>query len=285
MGLDSKERVVSMKFKLGSCIVTCVGLLCACSSSSGGGNGGGTSGTGSGGPQASTGGQTGAAGGAATSTAGKSGASGMTASSGGTGGASSAAGTSGGGNGGGNAAAGKGGAGGAGSGGASAAGSGGAGGSQSAGALTLQSVAFKDATKIDAKYRCTGPSPDLSWSGAASGTMSYALVLKDVTPGFSQGFLHWIIYDIPKSTTSLPENVPVGYMPASPAGAHQAPAYNGTAGFNGPCGGMNTYELTLYAIDVATLPGLSMSSAGADVVTAIDAHKVGTSKLTVMSAP
>ena len=156
-----------------------------------------------------------------------------------------------------------------------------------AGALSFSSMAFADGTKIATKYRCTGPSPDLRWSGAPSATKSFAIVLKDVTPGISQGFLHWVIYDIPASVSSLDEGVAVGAMPAQPAGAKQAAIWNGTLGFNGPCApsGTNTYELTLYAEDVASLPGLSSSSTGADVVTAIDAHKLASAKITITSMP
>jgi Raf kinase inhibitor-like YbhB/YbcL family protein len=157
----------------------------------------------------------------------------------------------------------------------------------SPGAFFVQSDAFKDGSKIDAKYRCMGPSPDLKWGGAPDKTMSYAVVLKDVTPGFSQNFLHWVIYDIPSSVSSLSENLAIGYEVADLKGAHQAPIWNGTLGFNGPCApsGTNTYELTLYALDVTTLPNLSMSSKGADVVSAIEAHALAMLKSTVMSSP
>lgn len=72
-----------------------------------------------------------------------------------------------------------------------------------AGGLELMSTAFMDGSKIAAKYRCMAPSPDLSWKGAPSATKSYAVVLEDVTMGFSKGFLHWVIYDIANGVTSL----------------------------------------------------------------------------------
>jgi Raf kinase inhibitor-like YbhB/YbcL family protein len=243
-----------MDFRVGLCAVACLGVLSACNSSTSPNNG--SSGK---------------------SAAGKSGGTGGKASSGGSGAAGKSSGTGGGG------AAGA--ASGNGTGGKSA-GTGGTSGS-GGGSLSVQSTAFKDGTKIDTKYRCTGPSPDLAWSGAPSASMSYAAVLKDVTPGISQGFLHWVIYDIPGTVTSLPENVPIGYAPAAPAGAHQAPIWNSTVGFNGPCApsGTNTYELTVYALDAATLSDLNMSSKGADAVTAIEAHKLASAKLTVMSMP
>jgi phosphatidylethanolamine-binding protein (PEBP) family uncharacterized protein len=50
--------------------------------------------------------------------------------------------------------------------------------------------------------------------------------------------------------------------PADPAGAKQAPSPFGNIGYLGPCSedNINTYEFTIYAIDVATLPGLDQNS-------------------------
>ena len=119
--------------------------------------------------------------------------------------------------------------------------------------------------------------------------MSYAIFFKDVTPGGgTNGFVHWVIYDIPSTVTMLAEGVPSGYMPATPAGAKQAPNYDVMPQYAGPCfpfpGTVNTYEFALYALDVATLPMLTMSSNGAAVQTQLDAHKVGMPvKLTIKS--
>jgi len=159
--------------------------------------------------------------------------------------------------------------------------------SAAASGFAITSMAFADGSKIANKYRCTGPSPDLRWSGAPAAAKSFAIVMKDVTPGVSNGFLHWVIYDIPASVSSLDEGLPVGAAPAQPAGAKQAPIWNGTLGFNGPCApsGTNTYELALYAEDVASLPGLSASSTGASVVSAIEAHELASAKLMITSLP
>jgi Raf kinase inhibitor-like YbhB/YbcL family protein len=160
------------------------------------------------------------------------------------------------------------------------------------GGFSIESKAFADGSTIDMKYRCTGPSPDLKWSGAPAATKSYAIVMKDVTPAGTNtldtaGTLHWIIYDIPASVMMLPEGVMVGYMPSAPMGAKQAPNYNAANGFQGPCYPFSpstaTYELTLYAIDVDTLPGLTMSSANTDVVMAISGHMLASTKLTIKS--
>lgn len=168
--------------------------------------------------------------------------------------------------------------------GAGGVGASGAGGSAPS-ALSLTSGVFHDGDTIPAEYRCAAPSPDLAWAGGPTDTASYSIVFQDVTPGISNGFLHWVLFDVPGSVHALPKGVAIGYAPSEPAGAHQAPIWNGTQGFNGPCGGMNTYELTLRALDVATLPGIDESSSGPDAVTAIRAHELAHATMTVHSAP
>jgi len=117
--------------------------------------------------------------------------------------------------------------------------------------------------------------------------MSYAILFKDTTAGISNGYVHWLIYDIASSVMSLPEMVPTGYMPASPSGAHQGPIWNDVVGYNGPCApfGTNTYEFTLYALDVAMLPEVTMSSTAEEIETQLDAHDLETVKLAIMSMP
>jgi len=173
------------------------------------------------------------------------------------------------------------------------AGSGGSGdaGTQS-GAFELTSTAFQDGDMIPAMYRCAslfgdpGPSPPLAWTAGPAGTMSYTLVLKDTSPSTvtGAGFFHWIIADIPAGTMSLPMAVPVGAMPAMPAGAKQVPNGLSNAGYLGPCGssGTNNYTFTLYAVNMATLP--DTSSADATEAAAI-ANNVGTATLAITSMP
>ena len=115
--------------------------------------------------------------------------------------------------------------------------------------------------------------------------MSYAVVMKDVTPGLANGTLHWVLFDIPSAVHSLPEGLQTGYAPAEPAGAHQAPIYNATAGFGGPCGGNNTYEITLHALDVATLPGIDATSSGRAAASAIESHSTAHVTMTILSHP
>ena len=56
---------------------------------------------------------------------------------------------------------------------------------------------------------------------------------------------------------------------------------NQTLQYFGPCpgGSAHKYEFTLFAVDVATLPGVSQSSNVAAVETVLNAHKLATVKL------
>jgi Raf kinase inhibitor-like YbhB/YbcL family protein len=171
---------------------------------------------------------------------------------------------------------------GAGTGGSVAAGSGGSSGA----AFALTSPVVKEGELLPADYRCAKPSPALTWTAGPAGTMSYAIVLKDTTAGVSMNYMHWTIYDIPASVTSLPMGVMSGPTLTDPAGAKQGKNYQGNNAFTGPCGGMNTYKFTLYALKVATLPGLSASSTGAQVETAAEGmNKLASTVLNIHSMP
>ncbi|HTY03224.1 MAG TPA: YbhB/YbcL family Raf kinase inhibitor-like protein, partial [Rhodocyclaceae bacterium] len=80
-------------------------------------------------------------------------------------------------------------------------------------ALQLTSTAFAAVGEIPAKYTCQGDgiSPPLAWSGVPASAMSLALIVDDpdapdpAAPKMT--FVHWVLYDIPPGTTSLPEAV------------------------------------------------------------------------------
>jgi Raf kinase inhibitor-like YbhB/YbcL family protein len=91
-------------------------------------------------------------------------------------------------------------------------------------------------------------SPAMSWTGAPAGTMSFAIVFQDL----SNGFAHWVIWNIPSSVTSLAENIPKMAMPGTPAGAQQASYDNATEGYAGPGACGNVYEFVIYALSVPT---------------------------------
>jgi Raf kinase inhibitor-like YbhB/YbcL family protein len=94
--------------------------------------------------------------------------------------------------------------------------------------LAVSSTSFPDGGEIPAKYTGQGISPQLSWTGAPAGTMSYVLIMHDVDAAIGgTDISHWVVWNIPASSTSIPEGGPV------PAGANQyslrGPQYMGPA--------------------------------------------------------
>jgi len=104
---------------------------------------------------------------------------------------------------------------------------------------------------------CHGPnaSPALQWSGAPAGTKSYALILDDYEARGGDGFIHWAAYDVPATTTSLPENAGAGEPNLAAGGKH---AYNDflRRRYDGPCppeGPPHKYRFTVFALDLPSI--------------------------------
>jgi Raf kinase inhibitor-like YbhB/YbcL family protein len=170
--------------------------------------------------------------------------------------------------------------------GASSSGSGGDGGSAEGGggasAFMLTSPAFTEGGAIPDPHVCQADdmvgdgidqSPELNWTGAPATALSFAVVFRDRSNG---DLVHWVIWDIPASETGLPEAVEDGFEPSDPAGAKQA-----NDGYFGPCSPAsdNTYEFTVYAIDVAELPGLDEDSTRDEAVQVVEEHDLASATL------
>jgi hypothetical protein len=92
-------------------------------------------------------------------------------------------------------------------------------------------------------------SPELSWTGAPAGTMSFALVLTDQT---TDGGVHWVLWDIPADVMMLAAELPAGSPLTDPAGAQQVTNFGQMGYFgSGACG--NVYEHRLFALGVTNL--------------------------------
>jgi Raf kinase inhibitor-like YbhB/YbcL family protein len=106
-------------------------------------------------------------------------------------------------------------------------------------------------------YGCTGDnlSPALSWAGAPAGTRSFALTVFDPDAPTGAGWWHWVVYDLPAATNSLPRGI--GHGAALPAGAQQARNDFGTRDFGGACpppgDKPHRYIFTIHALKVDRL--------------------------------
>ncbi|RMF84930.1 MAG: YbhB/YbcL family Raf kinase inhibitor-like protein [Nitrospinota bacterium] len=116
--------------------------------------------------------------------------------------------------------------------------------------LALTSPAFKPGSPIPVRYTCDGEdlSPPLQWSNVPSGTKSFALVVDD--PDAPMGtWDHWILYDIPATTTRLPAGI-AATRRVPEVGTHGRNSWR-RLGYGGPCppGGTHRYFFKLYALD------------------------------------
>jgi len=108
------------------------------------------------------------------------------------------------------------------------------------------------------EFGCKGGnvSPALSWGGAPADTQSFALLVHDPDAPTGSGWWHWVVYNIPASTTSLPAGAGDPKKKLMPAGAVQGRTDYGSVGYGGPCpppGKPHHYHFQLYALKVAKL--------------------------------
>jgi len=100
----------------------------------------------------------------------------------------------------------------------------------------------------------TDSSPQLSWSGAPSGTRSYAVTMYDPDAPTMSGFWHWAVANIPATVTSLPEGAGDDRGSGLPPSAVQLATDAGASRFIGaapPAGhGSHRYVITVHALDV-----------------------------------
>ena len=145
--------------------------------------------------------------------------------------------------------------------------------------FVLTSPAIAPAGPIAPDYACTGSdrSPALAWSNAPQATKSFALIVQDPdAPGGT--FIHWVAYNIPAQTTSLPAGVPKN-AEINGGGKNGINSF-GKVGYNGPCpppGKIHHYHFLLYALDSTLNPGDNPD--GAAVEAAMKGHVLATAEL------
>jgi Raf kinase inhibitor-like YbhB/YbcL family protein len=132
------------------------------------------------------------------------------------------------------------------------------------GRFTLTSPDLKPGGTIPTKHvanvmGCPGQnvSPALSWSGAPAGTKSFVVTTYDPDAPTGSGFWHWVVYNIPASTTSLPAGAGDPKSGALPAGSTQGNTDLSQPGYLGPCPPKgdkpHRYIFTVYALKTAKL--------------------------------
>ena len=125
--------------------------------------------------------------------------------------------------------------------------------------ITVTSTALAENAMFMAANTCAGvnTSPPLTWTAGPTGTMSYTVALTDL----SNGAVHWILWDIPAGTTTLPPALPAGSPLTTPIMAmqlHRTAFFGAGTDYRGPCPGANgphNYQFQVNAIGTTTLPG------------------------------
>ena len=116
--------------------------------------------------------------------------------------------------------------------------------------MEIHSKEFRNNEMIPSRFTCDGMniSPALSWSGAPSTATSYALICDD--PDAPMGtWVHWVLFNIPASIISLPENFLLRNKPAAEIKAGINDFH--TLEWGGPCppGGTHRYFFKIFALD------------------------------------
>jgi len=116
--------------------------------------------------------------------------------------------------------------------------------------MKLASSAFTQGGEIPQQFTCEGQdiSPDFSWTDAPKETKSFALIAHDPDAPRPNGFVHWVVYNIPGSVTQIVQNA---LKSASlPELGQQGRNDSGTIGYMGPCppSGSHRYFFRLYAL-------------------------------------
>jgi len=130
---------------------------------------------------------------------------------------------------------------------------------------------------------CNGQniSPALEWSNVPAGTKSFAVTMYDPDAPTGSGWWHWVMYNIPASTTGLVAGAGNGRN--APSGSAQGATDFGTKGYGGPCPPVGDkphhYHLTVFAlkVDKIDVPG---NATAAMVGFNLHANRLATAQVT-----
>ena len=148
--------------------------------------------------------------------------------------------------------------------------------------MKVTSPDFENQGAIPKKFTCDGEdiSPALAWSNVPEGTKSFALIVDDpdapdpASPRMT--WVHWVMYNIPATVSSLPEGVVAKDLPK---GTLQGLNDWKKTGYGGPCPpiGKHRYFHKLYALDIV-LPDLKQPTK-AKLEKAMEGHVLSKTEL------
>jgi Raf kinase inhibitor-like YbhB/YbcL family protein len=162
--------------------------------------------------------------------------------------------------------------------------------------LTVTSPDFESMGSLDRKFMQVAAggenkSPAIAWSPGPAGTQSYVLIAEGEGETRADPTVHWIVYDIPATATSLPQGLPSDVEIKNPAGAingledsetgrEDLSASLGYRGPNPPPGANHPYYFEVFALDKKL--GLNPSQARrTPVINAMKGHVLASGEIVV----
>jgi len=152
-------------------------------------------------------------------------------------------------------------------------------------AMTITSPVFRHEGAIPARYTCEGDdvSPPLMLGGVPPAAKSLALIVDDpdapdpAAP--KRVWVHWVIYNIPSTSMSIPQNIPTDAHLEN--GAEQGKNVRGSVGYIGPkppAGQSHPYHFEVFALNTR----LNMGNADrTQVLNAMRNHVLGSGEVVV----
>lgn len=144
--------------------------------------------------------------------------------------------------------------------------------------MQLTSSAFKNGELLPKKYTCDGENvnPPLQWQNIPVGTKSFVLIMEDPDAPATkpEPWVHWLVFNIPASITSIDENMNVSKLKAQ-----QGLTNSGKNEFQGACppDKMHRYFFRLYALDIMLeLPDGALKK---EIMGAMKEHILATAQL------
>ncbi len=144
--------------------------------------------------------------------------------------------------------------------------------------LQVSSPAFVEGGRIPAKHTGEGEdtSPPLEWSNVPNGTRSFAVICHDpdapVVSFGGYGFVHWVLYNLPGTTTSLPEGV---------SDYATGPSSFGKPGYGGPMppNGHGTHRYFFWVLALDREPDLEPGLSLRQLLETIEPDVIGMNRL------
>ena len=141
--------------------------------------------------------------------------------------------------------------------------------------FTVRSDSFKDGDYLtkdhilsaDYGFGCEGgnKSPHLAWSGAPTGTKSFAVTCFDPDAPTGSGFWHWLVVNVPPEVNELALDAGNPKVRKLPKEALQTRTDFGAPGYGGPCpppgDHPHRYLFTVFAVGADSLSVTADTSA------------------------